>query len=380
MEAPLTALVFTLSAFVAFTVAVTGLRRRRVTPAVSAVAVLAAAVGTWSMADGLLLLDAGLENVQPLLALKFVAIGVMPAGFYCLSLAVTDRAWRPARDLLPWLAVEPVLTVVALLTNPRHHGFISALDPDNLWGPAEWVPGPLFWAHTAYSYTLIAVGIGRLVRAWLRGPRAQRGLYGSTLLGVLPPLVLNAVSLVGIVRVDYLTPVGFCVTAVVFYWTLVRRSLHELVPVERARLFDMIGDMVMTVDAAGRILDLNPAAERVLRRIVPDAPVRLTGLPVLDVFGGVLLADRAEPGAVPPADGAGGGEAGGGGGGVMTVADRRVERTGAAAVGPDAAAASPPVDEGGRDYTLVAPDGRTVELDVRVSALRDSRQTTIGWA
>ncbi|WP_344866983.1 histidine kinase N-terminal 7TM domain-containing protein, partial [Planomonospora alba] len=324
MTEPLLALVFMLSALMSLAVAVSGWYRRHVTPAVGALSVLATAISAWSVLDGILLLDDDLRVALPLLLAKFLAVCVMPAGFYCLSLAVADRAWRPARRLLRWLAAEPALVTVALLTDPWHHLFITGPRTGEL---AYGGVGPLFWAHTAYSYTLLAVGIGRLVRAWLRGPRSQRGLYGSTLLATLPPLLLNVVSTMGVARVDYLTPVGFCATTIIVYLTLVRRSLHELVPVERTHVFDMIGDMVMTVDGTGRILDLNPAAERLIRQLAPGLPIRLTGFAGTDVFGRIPLSDGME-----------------------------------------------------LDHTVTDAQGRAIDLNVRVSALRDSRQTTIGWA
>ncbi|WP_203872330.1 histidine kinase N-terminal 7TM domain-containing protein, partial [Planomonospora parontospora] len=294
MGEPFRALLFMLSAVVAFVVAAVGWRRRRVTPAVGTLAVVAAGIGVWSTADGLLVLNEDLEALQSLLIIKFAAVCAMPAGFHCLSLAVVDRAWRLSRRTALWLAVEPALVLAALLTNPWHHWFIAVLDPTGLGVDTGTGVGPLFWAHTAYSYALLATGVGRLFGAWLRGSRLHRGLYGSTLLATVPPLLLNVVSTLGVVRVDYLTPVGFCVTTVVVYWSLVRRSLHELVAVERTHVFDMISDMVLTADLSGRILDLNPAADRMLRKLDPRLPARLAGTSAADVFGAMPVGDGME--------------------------------------------------------------------------------------
>ncbi|MFC4058832.1 histidine kinase N-terminal 7TM domain-containing protein, partial [Planomonospora corallina] len=384
MREPMMALLFTLSAVVAFGMVAIGWRRRHVAPAVGALTVVAAAVGTWSLADAFLLLDSSLEGLQPGLLVKFLAIGVLPAGFHCLTLTVIDRAWRPSRRLLLWLAAEPALVTLALLTNPWHQGFIVALDPENQWGENGWLPGPLFWAHTVYSYGLIAMGIVRIVGAWLRGPRAQRGLYGSILLATLPPLALNAASLLGLASVDYLTPAGFCATTAIAYWSLVRRSLHELVPVERTRVFDMLSDMVMTVDASGRVLDLNPAAERLLRQVTPAAPARVAGLRVVEVLGGVRFADRAEGGAEPPGDdGAARAAAAlprGGDGPLMTLAERKRGTDGTPALPAVDPASGLPVNRAESDYTVTDPEGRRIDLNVRASALHDNRGHTVGWA
>ncbi|WP_449066542.1 histidine kinase N-terminal 7TM domain-containing diguanylate cyclase, partial [Planomonospora algeriensis] len=245
----------------------------------------------------------------------------------CLSLAVVDRTWRLSRRTALWLAVEPAIVLAAILTDPWHHWFIASPDLTDLRSNNATGVGPLFWAHTAYSYALLTGGIVRLLMAWRRGSRFQRGLYGFTLLGTVPPLLLNAVSTLGALRVDYLTPVGFCVTTVVVYWSLMRRSLHELIAVERTHVFDMISDMVLAIDLSGRILDLNPAADRLLRQVSPHLPARLTGTSAVEAFGPVPIGDGLEI-----------------------------------------------------DHAVVDAGGRRVDLNVRVSALLDARGERVGWA
>ncbi|MBG0831347.1 diguanylate cyclase [Planomonospora sp. ID67723] len=324
---PLLILLFALSAIVAAMVAVVGWRRRHAAPAVGALAFLAAGIAGWSAADALLTLTAGAEIARVLQAVKFLAIGAVPAGLCCLSLAVVDRRWRPSRRTIVLLGIEPVLLLAAIVTNPWHYRFFLATDWADPYGTSTPQVGPLFWAHTSYSYLLLAAAVVRLMQAWIKGPRAQRGLYGAILAGAFAPIAANVASLAGLVQVTGLTSVGFCVTAVIIYWTLVRRSLPELVPVARERVFDMIGDVVATIDASGRILDLNAAAERMLRQLAHDLPDRLIGLSLADMFGGL-----------PPA---GGGET---------------------------------------EVSLTDGAGREVDLNVRASVLHDRRGGHAGWA
>ncbi|GII05678.1 histidine kinase N-terminal 7TM domain-containing protein [Planobispora takensis] len=105
--------------------------------------------------------------------------------------------------------------------------------------------GPLFWAHTAYGYALVAFGTVRMARAWLTGPRAQRRLYAFVLLSEMPGTVSGVIVLMGAIGMSVpapllaLAPLGFCLTSVLTFWALVRLSLHELVPVNRSQLFDL---------------------------------------------------------------------------------------------------------------------------------------------
>ncbi|WP_344866971.1 histidine kinase N-terminal 7TM domain-containing protein, partial [Planomonospora alba] len=328
-------LLFTLSAMLASAVAGTGWRRRRSAPAVGAVSVIAASTAAWSLTAvaGYLADDPSVATLTA--GVSLAGISVTTAGFLCLALAVADRFWRLSRRTALLLAAEPLLLVAALLTNPWHGLVISSIAPrDSDWLLIDF--GPLFWAHGLYSYVLLVAAGMLLIRPWLSGPRSQHRLYGFVLVSLLPSFLGGGATLLGYSgAVDAapllaLAPLGFGATAFLHYWALTRLSLFELVPVTRTRLFDMIGDMVMTIDGTGRVLDLNPAAERLARRLTPDLPGRPVGLPLADVFGvslGGCLADGVET-----------------------------------------------------DKTVTDVHGRAIDLNIHVSALRDSRQTTIGWA
>ncbi|WP_203872008.1 histidine kinase N-terminal 7TM domain-containing diguanylate cyclase, partial [Planomonospora parontospora] len=321
-------LLFALAAAVAGVVAAVGWRRRRTAPAVGTLSLVSAAIAVWSAVEGLILLTGDPGTALLLAAVKYVGVGAAMAGFLCLSKAVADRGWRLPRRAVPLLSIEPALVTAAIVTNPGHHLFFLSMD----WAvsPEMRIPefGPLFWAHTGYSYLLFAVGAARLVRAWARGPRAQRPLYGLLLLSVAPSTLGNVIGLLAIVRTADLTPVGFCVTAVVVYWLLVHRSLPELVPVARDRVFDMIGDAVVTIDASGRILDLNSVAEEVLHRLRPGTPARITGLSLKEMLGGVFT----------------------------------------------------PADGGENDLVFTDGAGRRLDLNVRTTPLYDRRGERAGWA
>ncbi|GGK70288.1 GGDEF domain-containing protein [Planomonospora parontospora subsp. parontospora] len=321
-------LLFALAAAVAGVVAAVGWRRRRTAPAVGTLSLVSAAIAAWSAAEGLILLTGDPGTALLLAVVKYVGVGAAMAGFLYLSKAVADRGWRLPRRALPLLSIEPALVTAAIVTNPRHHLFFLSMD----WAvsPEMRIPefGPLFWAHTGYSYLLFGIGAVRLVRAWARGPRAQRPLYGLLLLSVAPSTLGNVVGLLALVRTADLTPVGFCVTAVVVYWLLVHRALPELVPVARDRVFDMIGDAVVTIDASSRILDLNSVAEDVLHRLRPGTPDRVIGLSLRELLGEVFT----------------------------------------------------PADDGESDLVFTDGTGRRLDLNVRTTPLYDRRGERAGWA
>jgi diguanylate cyclase (GGDEF)-like protein len=103
--------------------------------------------------------------------------------------------------------------------------------------------------------------------------------------------------------------------------------LPDLVPVAGRQILETISDAVIVIDRSWRVLDLNPAAERLVRRLQPAAPDTVVGLSVRDLLG----MDRALAG------------------------------------------------ESDAEYTMTAPDGQQFDLNVRHSPLYDNADHVIGW-
>jgi diguanylate cyclase (GGDEF)-like protein len=289
------AVLFAASAIVAASVAVVGWRRRHVTPAVGALTAVAAGVAYWSLADALAVLTARLSPLLlVVLSTGFVAVFVVTSGFFCLSMAVVDRSWRLSRRLAWWLAVEPVAVGTLIATNQWHHQFVRNHDLTSVAGVHLLTFGPVFWLHTLYTYVMMASGLARVAQAWWQAAPTHRRTYSWLLLAALPPVAVNIVGLLPGHRVDP-TPIGFAATAVILYRAMVHRPVVELVPVARQLVMDMIGEAVIVLDPAGKVIDTNPTAERLARGLLPDVPASLIGLPIEEVLGrDVTLTDDAE--------------------------------------------------------------------------------------
>src|SRR5262249_62262424 len=59
------------------------------------------------------------------------------------------------------------------------------------------------------------------------------------------------------------TPFAFALSAFAFSWGLLRHQLLAIVPLAHGTVVLGMDDPVLVVDPAGRIADLNPAAQRV---------------------------------------------------------------------------------------------------------------------
>jgi diguanylate cyclase (GGDEF)-like protein len=303
-------------------------RHRSANAAAGALTLMLVGTADWSaaVAAGTLWADLNLQLIFS--ALTYPGICAVVAGFFCHSFAIADRGWRLSRRRALLLLIEPVLALASIATNPVHHLFFTKA---RLTGSPALLAadlGPLFWLHTFYSYALLASAILMVVRAWIHAPDTHRRRLTWPLLGMAAPLAANITGIFILrgIPID-LTPVGFFATAVCCYWARTHDALPDLVPIARRQVLDTIGEAVVVIDRGQRILDLNPAADELLRRLTPGLPERIVGLIAPEVLGVQLP---------------------------LTT-------------GKDVA------------HSITAVMGRPIDLDLRVSFVADRKGTGIGW-
>ena len=242
--------------------------RRRGTPGATALAVLIAAGAVWGVAYAL-----SLGTTEPSMRLlwgeiKYLGIVAVPPAWLIFALQYTGREGWVTRRALTLLAVEPAVTLILTFTNEAHGLFWSSREPSTT-GPfpiIEAVYGPLFWVHLSYSYLLLLVGTVFLAQALLSSVHLYREQRIALVVGTSMPWVINAVNVSGLVSVGSPNPVplAFAVAGVVFAWPLFRYGPLDLVSVARDVVVEGMGDGVIVLDAQDRVVDLNPAAQRIL--------------------------------------------------------------------------------------------------------------------
>ncbi len=196
---------------------------------------------------------------------KFLCIVAIPVIWLVFSLYYSGRgAWVTWRTLL-LLSIVPVITTVIIWTNDSHH---------LMWGNREMIQnGELFvfisetniwfWVHAAYSYILILGGDYLLFRQFSSSPSLYRRQLIALLVGVIVPLIANAVTIFSTIPLD-LTPFGFVVTGATIMWGLLRYQLLDLSPIARNLVIESMADGMIVLDRQARIVDLNSAAQKII--------------------------------------------------------------------------------------------------------------------
>jgi PAS domain S-box-containing protein len=126
--------------------------------------------------------------------------------------------------------------------------------------------GPMFYAYGLYEYALVLIGVFILWRFVLHRQGIYRRQITALLIGTLFPVVGNVIYVLGFspVRGLDLTPFGFAIAGSVYAVTIFRFRFLDLVPVARGALVENMPDGILVLDNESRIVDLNPAAEKLM--------------------------------------------------------------------------------------------------------------------
>lgn len=240
--------------------------RRQPAAGAGPLALTALAAAWWSLGNAVELASVHLEGKLVWANLEYLGITVVPVFWFTLATRYSSLGRKPTRSQLVLLLLVPLVTNLLVWTND-HHGLMRQnvwLDIDGPYARVAKTYGPWLWVHAVYSYSLLMAGSVLLFRQALRSPFVYRGQAASLLVAVLLPWLANAVYLFGqgtIMRLDP-TPVAFTISSAAAAWGLFRYGLLDVVPAARDAVFASMTDCVIVVDAQGRIVDLNPAAQR----------------------------------------------------------------------------------------------------------------------
>jgi signal transduction histidine kinase len=238
--------------------------RRRASTAAASLGFLLLASVLWSVCYAMELHGGDIPTKQLWGDLKYLGIGLLPAAWLVFMLTFTGR--RPTRGFLALLAVEPLLLLV-LLANSATHDLVRYYPPGATVASHPVASnGILFWPNAIYIYALIWTGTFVFVRHLGRISHIYRGQSLLLLVSVLAPFTANVLYDLDVGPFGHLdlTPFLCVVTGLVLVWGVFGFRLPDLVPVGRSRSFDTIADAVIVTDHIGRVIDCNPAAERLL--------------------------------------------------------------------------------------------------------------------
>lgn len=231
------------------------------------------------------------ESSSRLLWLDLTYLGVVavPACLLIFVFSYTLRDHWLTKKTYLLLAIEPAITIILLFTDPYHGLFFGGKRLET--ATDIYAGGLWFYINLIYSYALILYALWLLFQLHAQTNHAFRRQTGILLTGMIIPFVGHLICMAGLKPPDLdVTPLLFNLTALFFSYGLLNARLLDLIPIARTTLVETITDGMMVIDSLGRVVDINPAATRILDVGAKEAIGRLLD----DVLSGVPTA------AIPP--------------------------------------------------------------------------------
>ena len=243
--------------------------RRRQVRGAAWYAALLTAIAIWSGCYAAELWSASLTFKTAWLDLKYIGIAALPVAWvgFILDFVARDRDFIKA--VTARMALVALAVLVVAWTNPWHELFWGHVTVQPLGELSLMIGrGPLFWINVTYTYAVLWSGIAILIQQAIRSPYLYRKRAAILITATVLPWLGNVAfmsRLEGPANIDS-TPFLFACTGVLAAIAVFRYRVLDPIPTLGDARIEVIGDGLLIADAAGRIADLNRAAESQIRR------------------------------------------------------------------------------------------------------------------
>jgi len=271
------------SAVISLSLAVAVLMHKR-TLGVHAFALLKAAIGMWAFASLFEVCSQDIQTKIVAYSAKYFFIVLVPIAWFVFGLYYSNRLRRLSRRQIALVAILPAVTLLLVATNRYHQWMFTSLEVVKtdayLFIMRKF--GPWFWVHAAYSYVLLFLGFFFMAKHLITSPSHYRWQVATLLVGGLTPWVANMLFTFKLMPYPYLdlTPFAFTISGLAFMIGIMRFQLLDVVPIAQDVVMEIIDDGIVVVDNENRVVNLNPAAQRLSDTRLP----KLIGAKADDVF------------------------------------------------------------------------------------------------
>jgi PAS domain S-box-containing protein len=208
----------------------------------------------------------------------FAMVGVIlnPVMWMAFTLEYTGRGeWLTTRTWL-LMAGAPVIGALVLGGGGVYYAARGIEFP----GVPLWAGVVLLIAMLSVI-SLLLVSTVIILQELMRAPGMYRRRYLTLVIGVWCPWTFGVLSFLGEPIANALLPYGFAIGGLVATWGIFRYRVFDIMPIALDTVIESIGDGVIVLDTQDRIVDLNPAAQSIVRLPADQA----VGLPITQALG-----------------------------------------------------------------------------------------------
>jgi len=247
---------------IALTIAILVLRKRKVRGGTSLI-VFSFALTIWACAYGMLLSSQSSGRLW--LALVTLSATVTSTALLTFILAYTNHQEWLGKWGFFLLCLEPLATQILFWTN-RWQGYFStghALTNTGIVLSSS----PWYWINASYSDGLMILALILLTQTFLHKSKQYMLQSMTIVIGVFIPILTKILNLAVFALILNLEPllVSFAITGLLLVYSIYHFKLLDIAPIARDDVIESMSDGWMVLDLNNRIVDLNPAAETLVR-------------------------------------------------------------------------------------------------------------------
>jgi signal transduction histidine kinase/PAS domain-containing protein len=258
--------------------------QKRRTLSAAVLAVMGAAILIWLTAYALEIAGTDFATKVFWGKVQYMGIVLVPLTWAVFAYYHAHLGERLNLRLVLTLAVIPSVSLLLALTTEKH-GLLwksIAVQTAGAFSALSVTYGIWFWVHTAYSYGLLIAGTTLIARSLIRNPGLYRKQATALILAAAAPWIGNVLYISGVfpnLRLD-LTPFAFTISLLALAWAIFGGQLVNISPISRDLIINKMRQGMIVIDRRGVILDINPAAGRIIGVPVAQA----VGRKAIEVF------------------------------------------------------------------------------------------------
>jgi PAS domain-containing protein len=193
--------------------------------------------------------------------ISYFGIAFLSVFYFLFATAFSQKKNIITSKNIVLIADYPAITIALVLTNEKHLLIWPEVILDSEKNLAHYSHGIGFWLFWIYSETLLILGLYNLLSSIYNFPAYYKNQIGTLMIATLIPIIGNLMYLTNInpyPGFDW-TPVSFVLTGIIIALGVFRFRMFDIVPLARTKLFEILNDGVVVINAHGSIEDCNSA-------------------------------------------------------------------------------------------------------------------------
>ncbi|MGB2963234.1 MAG: histidine kinase N-terminal 7TM domain-containing protein [Anaerolineales bacterium] len=248
--------------------------RRRTTDGSIPLALLFISISIWSISYILELIFTTSAAKTFWVRVEYVGIVTIPLFWLLFCLRYVNIQKPKTRNYFLIFSIIPLITLILAFTNSFHRLIWDKISIESLYGLnlLKLDYGAWFWMHVLYSHSLYLAGMCLLLQYYFKTPKNIKHQTRLIILAGLIPYTANLVYLSNrnpFPMLD-LTPLSFSISAIFIVWILYYHRFLDIIPIARVTTIENMRDGIIVVDLKDRIVDINPAAETIIKSSFKD--------------------------------------------------------------------------------------------------------------